>query len=63
MERTKKVEVEINKQLYDMMRILEKIGIKTIEEFLREGLAEKVDKEFEMYLELRRIHAEDLKSQ
>lgn len=53
-KRTVKVVVEISKQLHDMMLILDREGIKSIEEFLREGLPDRVDNEFERYLKRRK---------
>ena len=52
-KKTVKVEVEISKQLHDMMLIMDREGIKSIEEFLREGLTDRVDNEFERYLKRR----------
>jgi predicted DNA-binding protein len=50
---TKIVNVRVSEQIYQRMKILDEMGIKTISEFLREGLNDRVDEEFEKYLKRR----------
>ena len=50
---TKIVNVRVSEQIYQRMKILDEMGIKTISEFLREGLSDRVDAEFEKYLKRR----------
>ncbi|UCF07746.1 MAG: hypothetical protein JSW28_08920 [Thermoplasmata archaeon] len=47
---TQIVNVRIWEQTHKKMKILDELGIKTISEFLREGLRDRVNEEFEKYL-------------